>query len=289
MTSLSAITANDIREYPLEPLSPLLQGQVRVEQVSIHLGEGTQRFEAVEKSTFTIEAGEFVCILGPSGCGKSTLLGALAGHLAVSHGQLLVDDQPVGAPSPDRGMVFQHHTLFPWKKVIDNVGFGLKMRGSSKAEQHKAANDILAQVGLAGLERHWPSQLSGGQQQRVEIARVLVNRPRLLLMDEPFGALDAQCRMDMQQLLLDIWTRIRTTVVFVTHDIDEALFLADRILVMSRRPGRIIEDLRIDFPRPRHTDLVTSEDFVQLKRHCLELLRHKPEDLLPRLSPLGIP
>lgn len=264
-------------------------GAIALHNLSIHLGYHQDRFQAVQDVSVNIGSGEFICILGPSGCGKSTLLGALAGHLSPSAGTLLVDDRPVQGPSPERGMVFQHHTLFPWRKVIDNVAFGLKMRGLGKAERYRQAREILSLVGLNGFEAHWPSQLSGGMQQRVEIARVLINRPRLLLMDEPFGALDAQCRLDMQQLLLDIWTRIRTTVVFVTHDIDEALFLADRILVMSPRPGRIIEDLRVDFERPRHTDLVTRADFMQLKRHCLELLRHQEGQALPRLSPLGLP
>jgi NitT/TauT family transport system ATP-binding protein len=186
-------------------------------------------------------------------------------------------------------MVFQQHTLFPWRTVRDNVAFGLKMRGIGKAERHRAADEILALVGLEGFAERWPDQLSGGMQQRVEIARVLINRPRLLLMDEPFGALDALTRLNMQALLLDIWTRIRTTVVFVTHDIDEALFLADRLLVMSSRPGRIIEDLRLDFPRPRTTELVTSHAFSRLKRHCLELLHHQEGRQLPRLNPLGLP
>jgi NitT/TauT family transport system ATP-binding protein len=185
--------------------------------------------------------------------------------------------------------VFQQHTLFPWRTVRDNVAFGLKMRGVGKLERHKAADEILALVGLEGFAGRWPDQLSGGMQQRVEIARVLVNRPRLLLMDEPFGALDALTRLNMQELLLDIWTRIRTTVVFVTHDIDEALFLADRLLVMSTRPGRIIEDLRLEFPRPRSTELMTRPEFSHLKRHCLELLRHEDGRQLPRLNPLGLP
>lgn len=265
------------------------QGQVHAEGLSIHLGEGRQRFEAVQTLDFQIPSGEFVCILGPSGCGKSTLLGALAGHLQHTGGSLLVDGQPVGAPSPDRGMVFQHHTLFPWRRVEDNVDFGLKMRKLPRAQRRDTVKEILQLVGLAGFERHWPSQLSGGMQQRVEIARVLVNRPRLLLMDEPFGALDAQSRMAMQELLLDVWSRIRTTVVFVTHDIEEALFLADRILVMSPRPGRLIEDLRLDFARPRQAELVTDPDFNRLKRHCLELLRHQDGRQLPRLTPLGLP
>ena len=265
------------------------EGRIDIRQLSIVLGQGAQAFEAVQGLDCQIEAGQFVCILGPSGCGKSTLLGALAGHLQPSTGTLHVDAAPVVGPSPQRGMVFQQHTLFPWRSVRDNVAFGLKMRGLGKLERHRAADEILALVGLEGFAGHWPDQLSGGMQQRVEIARVLVNRPRLLLMDEPFGALDALTRLNMQELLLDIWTRIRTTVVFVTHDIDEALFLADRLLVMSPRPGRIIEDLRLDFPRPRTTELVTRPEFARLKRHCLELLRHEDGQQLPRLNPLGLP
>jgi len=265
------------------------EGRIDIHQLSIVLGQGAQAFEAVQGLDCQIEAGQFVCILGPSGCGKSTLLGALAGHLQPSTGTLHVDAAPVVGPSPQRGMVFQQHTLFPWRSVRDNVAFGLKMRGLGKLERHRAADEILALVGLEGFAGHWPDQLSGGMQQRVEIARVLVNRPRLLLMDEPFGALDALTRLNMQELLLDIWTRIRTTVVFVTHDIDEALFLADRLLVMSPRPGRIIEDLRLDFPRPRTTELVTRPEFARLKRHCLELLRHEDGQQLPRLNPLGLP
>ncbi|MFL7965765.1 ABC transporter ATP-binding protein [Pseudomonas kielensis] len=265
------------------------EGRIDIRQLSIVLGQGTQAFEAVQGLDCQIEAGQFVCVLGPSGCGKSTLLGALAGHLQPRSGSLNVDGSSVSGPSPQRGMVFQQHTLFPWRSVRDNVAFGLKMRGLGKAERHRAADEILALVGLEGFAGHWPDQLSGGMQQRVEIARVLVNRPRLLLMDEPFGALDALTRLNMQELLLDIWTRIRTTVVFVTHDIDEALFLADRLLVMSPRPGRIIEDLRLDFPRPRTTELVTCPEFSRLKRHCLDLLRHEDGRQLPRLNPLGLP
>jgi len=226
-------------------------GRVAIEHVHMEVGDGAARFEALHDVSLAIAPGEFVCLLGPSGCGKSTLLGALAGHLAPSRGMLRVDGTPVVGPHPDRGLVFQQHTLFPWQRVIDNVAFGLKMQG---------------------------------------IARVLINRPRLLLMDEPFGALDALTRARMQQLLLDVWGRYRTTVVFVTHDIDEALFLADRLLVMSARPGRIIEDLRLDFARPRGTDLVTSPAFTDLKRHCLHLLHRGEADTpLPRMTPLGAP
>ena len=265
-------------------------GRVDIAHVHMEVGEGVDRFEALHDVSLRIEPGQFVCLLGPSGCGKSTLLGALAGHLKPASGTVRVDGTVVDGPHPDRGLVFQQHTLFPWQRVIDNVAFGLKMQGVARAQRHAQAHELLASVGLAGFESRYPSQLSGGMQQRVEIARVLINRPRLLLMDEPFGALDALTRSRMQQLLLDIWSRHRTTVVFVTHDIDEALFLADRLLVMSARPGRILEDLRLDFPRPRDADLLTAPDFAALKRHCLQLLHRGEADApLPRMTPLGPP
>ncbi len=265
-------------------------GRIEIDHITITLGESADAFDAVKDLNFIIQPGELICVLGPSGCGKSTLLGALAGHLPITKGNLAVDDQPVIGPTPDRGIVFQHHTLFPWKRVRENVAFGPKMRGVSKAERNRAADAILDLVGLTGFEKFYPSQLSGGMQQRVEIARVLINQPRVLLMDEPFGALDAIMRLMMQELLLDIWTKIPTTTLFVTHDIDEALFLADRIVVMSSRPGRVIEDLRLPFARPRTSDLVTESEFVRLKRHLLGLLRN-PDHTAPlsRLSPLGIP
>ncbi|WP_128931049.1 ABC transporter ATP-binding protein [Bradyrhizobium zhanjiangense] len=265
-------------------------GRIDVSHLSISLGEGKLAFETVCDLDFTIAPAELVCILGPSGCGKSTLLGALAGHLQVTQGQVTVDDQPILGPNPERGIVFQQHTLFPWKRVRDNVAFGPKMRGIGRAERRRAADDILRLVGLEGFERFYPSQLSGGMQQRVEIARVLINQPRVLLMDEPFGALDAQTRSRMQEVLLDIWTKIPTTTVFVTHDIEEGLFLADRIIVMSARPGRVIDDIRLPFGRPRQSELVTEGEFVRLKRHVLHLLR-RPNGKMPlqRLSPLGIP
>ena len=272
-------------------MSEAVNGRIEIDRLHIQLGQGVERFEALQDVSFTVEPGEFVCILGPSGCGKSTLLGALAGHLSASHGRIAVDGKPVSAPHSDRGLVFQQHTLFPWKRVLDNVAFGLKMKGVPRDQRREEARKLLDLVGLAGFENRYPSQLSGGMQQRVEIARVLINHPRVLLMDEPFGALDAQTRLMMQEFLLEIWARIRTTVVFITHDIDEALFLAERILVMGPRPGRIIEELKLDFARPRRADLVTSPRFMRLKRHCLNLLRHQqdgdPPIELERLTPLG--
>ena len=267
-----------------------MNGRIEIARVHMEVGEGAERFEALHDVSLDIAPGQFVCLLGPSGCGKSTLLGALAGHLAPARGSLRVDGAPVAGPHPDRGLVFQQHTLFPWQRVVDNVAFGLKMKGVARAERRARALELLAGVGLAGFETRYPSQLSGGMQQRVEIARVLINHPRVLLMDEPFGALDALTRARMQQLLLDVWSRVRTTVVFVTHDIDEALFLADRILVMSARPGRIIEDRTLDFARPRDAELVTTSEFAALKRHCLQLLHRGESDApLPRMTPLGAP
>jgi NitT/TauT family transport system ATP-binding protein len=263
-------------------------GKIDIDRLYIRLGEGKKSFEALQDVSISIKPGEFVCVLGPSGCGKSTLLGALAGHLQPSAGTIRVDDEPVAGPHPDRGLVFQQHTLFPWKRAIDNVAFGLKMKGVGRVERRTRSQELLSLVGLDGFEGSYPKQLSGGMQQRVEIARVLINHPRVMLMDEPFGALDAQTRLKMQELLLDVWSRIKTTILFITHDIDEALFLADRILVMSPRPGRIIEEIPLFFPSPRGPELVTSPEFTALKRHCLALL-HPESKVIPleRLSPLG--
>ncbi len=264
-----------------------MSGHVSIENVSIELGNRSRRFTAVENVSLQLRDGEFACVLGPSGCGKSTLLGALAGHLQSRSGSIYVDREKVTAPHPERGLVFQHHTLFPWLKVIDNVAFGLKMKGIGRDERRVKATDILRLVDLADSANQYPWQLSGGQQQRVELARVLVNHPRVLLMDEPFGALDAITRLRMQQLLLDIWRTIGITVVFVTHDIDEALYLADRIFVMSPRPGKIIEEIVLDFERPRSAQLLTTPRFAQLKSHCLHLLHGVGVAETPRLSPIG--
>jgi len=250
-------------------------GRIEVRDAIIELGSKKERFRAVDRVSFNSEAGQFICLLGPSGCGKSTLLGALAGHIPLADGSLSLNGKAIVGPSSERGLVFQQHTLFPWKRIVDNVAFGLKMKGVAKEERRARAGELLKLVGLGGFENKYPMQLSGGMQQRVEIARVLINQPEVLLMDEPFGALDAQTRWVMQQLLLDIWSKVRTTVIFVTHDIDEALFLADRVLVMSHRPGRIREDILIPAARPRGEEWVTSDHFIHLKRHCLDLMREE--------------
>lgn len=250
------------------------RGAIRLRNVSVSFGAGAETVTAVRNLDLDILPGEFVAILGPSGCGKSSLLGAIAGYTPLSAGEIVMDGEAVRQPSAERGVVFQHHTLFPWKTVLGNAEFGLKMRGLRKAERRGRARDILQRVGLAESERHYPEQLSGGMQQRVNLARVLVNRPRALLMDEPFSALDAQTRLQMQELLLELWQELRMTVIFVTHDIDEAIFLSDRLVILSKRPGELIAEMRTGLERPRTAELLTSPGFMSLKRECMERLRH---------------
>ncbi|MHB8255196.1 MAG: ABC transporter ATP-binding protein [Acidiferrobacter sp.] len=246
-------------------------GHVRIENVSI--GFGDEHTGTVVKSiTADIPPGQFVCILGPSGCGKSSLLNAVAGLIPASEGLISVDGVPVCGPSADRGMVFQQHSLFPWKTVLENVAFGPRMAGKGGASE-SIARTFLGLVGLLAFANRYPSTLSGGMQQRVGIARALANYPRVLLMDEPFGALDAQTRLLMQEGLLKIWSEFSTTVLFVTHDVDEAVFLADRILVMGAAPGRWVADIAVDMTRPRPGDVVTCPEFLRCKKECLTCIR----------------
>ena len=217
--------------------------------------------------------GEFVALLGPSGCGKSTLLNLLAGFEPLSDGVLRFDGQEITRPGPDRGVVFQEASLLPWLTVWENVVFGPKVQGVARSIYEPRARQILEVVGLEAFHDTLPVQLSGGMRQRVGIARVLVMEPRALLMDEPFGALDAQTRLSMQQLLLDLWQKLKTTVLFVTHDIDEAILLADRVCVMSARPGRIIRDIPITLRRPRSIDTLTTSEFVGFKAQIMAEMR----------------
>jgi NitT/TauT family transport system ATP-binding protein len=248
------------------------RGAVRIENVEVVFGEGDEARAAVSDITVHIAAGEFVCLLGPSGCGKSTVLNSIAGFVEPTRGRVLIDDQPVSGPGPGQGMVFQQYSLFPWKTVIDNVAFGPRMRGHSRAQARRLADEYLDLVGLSNVAKRYPATLAGGMQQRVGIARALGNQPRLLVMDEPCGALDAQTRAIMQENLLHIWSRIGTTVVFVTHDIDEAVFMADRVLVMSAGPGRIIADIKVELPRPRQRGVTTEGVFIHIKRQCLDII-----------------
>jgi ABC-type nitrate/sulfonate/bicarbonate transport system ATPase subunit len=239
-----------------------------------------RRFTSNSGSTLALQAtdlrvaeNDFITILGPSGCGKSTLLRIVAGLDQPTAGEVLLDGRRVLGPGADRGMVFQSYTLFPWLTVLDNVCFGLRERGLPRAQQLEVAHGFLAQVGLKGFEAHYPKQLSGGMQQRTALARALANDPRMLLMDEPFGALDHQTRELMQELLLGIWERKRKTVLFVTHDIDEAVFMGSRVVVMSARPGRIKLDLPVPLAHPRHYSVKTTAVFMQLKADLTEAVR----------------
>ncbi|NPU09154.1 ABC transporter ATP-binding protein [Bradyrhizobium sp. 83002] len=225
---------------------------------------------ALSEINLSIARNEFVCLLGPSGCGKSTLLNMIAGFEQPSAGSITVDGRPVTAPGADRGVVFQHANLMPWLPVWENVAFHLLLGGGQKAERRARAQVYIDMVGLTGFENHYPSELSGGMNQRVGIARALLMNPQVILMDEPFGALDEQTRMDMQTELVRIWQQHQGTIVFVTHGIDEALTLGTHVAVMSARPGRIVEIIPIDLARPRD---ITSPQFNALKRHILALLR----------------
>jgi ABC-type nitrate/sulfonate/bicarbonate transport system ATPase subunit len=228
---------------------------------------------ALQATDLAVAENDFITILGPSGCGKSTLLRIVAGLDRQTSGVVLLDGKRIVGPGADRGMVFQSYTLFPWLTVRDNVCFGLNERGLPRAQQLEIAQGYLRKVGLVGFEHHYPKQLSGGMQQRTAIARALANGPRMLLMDEPFGALDHQTRELMQELLLGIWEAERKTVLFVTHDIDEAVFIGGRVAVMSARPGRIKLDLEISLPHPRHYSLKTTPAFIELKAELTEQVR----------------
>lgn len=228
---------------------------------------------ALSPIDLAVPENDFVCILGPSGCGKSTLLRIVAGLDQPTTGRVMLNGRPITGPGADRGMVFQSYTLFPWLTVLENVCFGLREKGLAKADQIHIAKGFIERVGLSGFESHYPRQLSGGMQQRTAIARALATRPEILLLDEPFGALDNQTRALMQELLLKIWEAERTTVLFVTHDIEEAIFLGARVIVMSARPGRIKAEVPVGLPHPRHYTMKTSAEFSALKARLTEEIR----------------
>jgi len=228
---------------------------------------------AIEPTSLRVADRDFLCLLGPSGCGKSTLLRMVAGLDRPTTGRVLLDGEPVAGPGADRGMVFQSYTLFPWLTVEENIGFGLREQGVRVEERRRVAGHFIERVGLRGFERHYPRMLSGGMQQRTALARALANDPKVLLLDEPFGALDNQTRALMQELLLGIWEADRKTVLFVTHDIDEAIFMANRVAVMTARPGRIKSDIAIDLPHPRHYTIKTSPEFSAYKARLTEEIR----------------
>jgi len=276
-TNIEAITPEPSKTELLPPLAAAhtkqystVKGHVEINDVSVDFGNGVV---AVKGASLDIKPGEFVCLLGPSGCGKSTLMNTVAGFVKPTSGTVMVDDKKITKPGLDRGMVFQQHSLFPWKTVCDNVAFGPLMARKGKAEARSTARSFIEMVGLSAYENRYPSVLSGGMKQRVGIARALANYPNVLLMDEPFGALDAQTRAMMQENLLQIWGEFGITVIFVTHDIDEAVFLADRVVVMSASPGCLIADIKVELPRPRTTDMITSDEYVRTKKQCMDLIR----------------
>jgi NitT/TauT family transport system ATP-binding protein len=266
VTSLADVLAE-------RPASSASKGRVVIDDVSVVFGKGKSQHRAVEATQLTIEPGEFVCILGPSGCGKSTLLNTVAGFISPTTGSVSIDGDVVTEPGPDRGMVFQQYSLFPWKTVRENVAFGPLLAGYGRSEATSTANTFLSMVGLGGFADRYPEELSGGMKQRVGIARALANYPSVLLMDEPFGALDAQTRVMMQENLLKIWAQFGNTVLFITHDVDEAIFLADRVLVMSASPGRIIADISVDLERPRNVEIATEAAFIAIKKRCIDAIR----------------
>ncbi len=249
--------------------------KLRIEGVSrVFPGvRGGAPVRALEPTSLAVAENDFLVILGPSGCGKSTLLRVVAGLDRPTTGRVLLDGREVRGPGADRGMVFQSYTLFPWLTVAENIGFGLRERGVSPAERHQTVDAYVGKVGLRGFERHLPKQLSGGMQQRTAIARALANDPEILLLDEPFGALDNQTRSLMQELLLGIWERERKTVLFVTHDIEEAVFLASRVVVMTARPGRIKTELAVELPRPRDYRMKAGPAFSALRAQLTEEIR----------------
>ncbi|NYT05815.1 MAG: ABC transporter ATP-binding protein [Methanomicrobiales archaeon] len=232
--------------------------------------EGPESTVALEDISLEIADEEFVCLVGPSGCGKTTLLRIVAGLDAANSGTVTVDGETITGPDPKRGMVFQEYSLFPWRTVLGNIAFGLEMKGETREARTRIAEEYLDLVGLVQFRNAYPFELSGGMRQRVAIARALANNPDVLLMDEPFGALDAQTRNVMQQELLEIWEKTKKTIIFVTHSVDEAVFLADRIVVLSPRPGRICDNITVDLSRPRDR---TSVEFAELRRHVLNLMQ----------------
>ncbi len=230
---------------------------------------------AIDRIDLQIKNKEFATILGPSGCGKSTLLRIVAGLMKPTKGVVRLDGEIITAPGQDRGMVFQSYTLFPWLTVKRNIQFGLEVAGMPKAGQEQIAQEFVEKVGLKGFEEVYPKGLSGGMKQRVAIARALANNPAILLLDEPFGALDAQTRSLMQELLTQVWEELHKTILFVTHDVEEAIFLSDRVFVMSARPGKIKAEIEVALPRPRSYEIKATEAFLNLKKQALTLIREE--------------
>lgn len=240
---------------------------------AIALSKKFAQLSVLENINFQVDANEFVCIVGASGCGKSTLLNIIAGLMSPTSGQVLLDGEIVFGPGSDRGMIFQNYSLFPWLTVADNIGFGLELRKISSAEKKDRINYFLEVVGLSKFAQAYPKELSGGMKQRVAIARSLANQPEVLLMDEPFGALDAQTKEQMQQFLLQLWQQTHTTILMITHDVEEAIFLSQRIYVMTANPGKIKQEIPITLSGKRDLEMKLSPDFLEIKKTVIHSLR----------------
>lgn len=256
-------------------MSAMPKGLVECRNIGMVFGEGNARTEAVRKVTMTVRPGEFVSLIGPSGCGKSSLLNIVAGFTHPTSGQATLDGAAITKPGPERGVVFQQYSLFPWLSVRKNVEFGLRMAGTPAAQRQTSARTLLGLAGLLAFENHYPDQLSGGMQQRIGIVRALATNPQVVLMDEPFGALDTQTRSVMQQILTTIWQRFRLSVLFITHDIEESIFLSDRIYVMTARPGRIKAEIAVPLPRPRTAEMADGAQFNELVKKLRGLIREE--------------
>jgi NitT/TauT family transport system ATP-binding protein len=257
----------------MDAISP--RGLIEVEHFHLTYPSRDGETAAVKDVSIHVRPGEFVSIIGPSGCGKSTLLNAVAGFLKPTRGSVTVDGEPVKGPSADRGMVFQQYSLFPWKTVRENVEFGLAMKGRGRHDRKTAARTLLGLAGLLPFENHYPDRLSGGMKQRVGIVRALATSPKVLLLDEPFGALDAQTRLIMQQILTNMWQHLNISVLFVTHDIDEAIFLSDRVYCMTARPGTIKAEIVVPLERPRQPSMMVSSAFLSLRKELMTLIREE--------------
>lgn len=251
------------------------KGAIDIDRVGVTFTARGEIVEAVSSVDMHVKPGEFVSIIGPSGCGKSTLLNIVAGFVKPTSGSALFDGSPIRGPGSDRGVVFQQYSLFPWLTVRKNVEFGLKMKGTPASQRETQSRTLLGLAGLLAFENHYPDQLSGGMKQRVGIVRALATSPQVLLMDEPFGALDAQTRTVMQEILTNMWQQFRISVLFVTHDIEESIFLSDRIYVMTARPGRIKAEIVVPLPRPRTPEMTYTPAFIELVQQLKALIREE--------------
>ena len=251
------------------------KGLIEIRDLGVVFGTDGNAVEAVRNVSLTVKPGEFVSLIGPSGCGKSTLLNIVAGFVKPTSGTVKVDGVPVVGPNANRGVVFQQYSLFPWLKVRENVEFGLRMQGMPSGQRETTARTLLGLAGLLAFENHYPDQLSGGMKQRVGIVRALATSPQVLLMDEPFGALDAQTRVVMQEILTNMWQQFRLSVLFITHDIEESIFLSDRVFVMTARPGRIKAEIGVPLPRPRKPEMTASTEFIGMVQRLKSLIREE--------------